>query len=254
MLTPGLVSVTFRKLSPEQIIDLVKRAGLRSIEWGGDVHVPHGDTDRARDVAEKTAAAGLEVAAYGSYYRLGQTGDDAPDFARVLATAAALGAPLIRVWPGVRGSAETPDGERQRVESDALRVAQLASEAGIGIAYEYHGGTLTDTNESAQQLLERTDHPAISTIWQPPNGQPFESCLDGLKALLPRLSNVHAFHWWPTPANRHPLEVGADRWKPYLDTVRQAGGDRHVLIEFVKDDAPEQLLADAATLRNWLEE
>ena len=40
MIRGGLVSITFRKLSPRAIIDLVTRANLIGIEWGGDVHVP----------------------------------------------------------------------------------------------------------------------------------------------------------------------------------------------------------------------
>ena len=36
----GLASVSFRDLSPEQIIEAVKKAGLRWIEWGSDVHAP----------------------------------------------------------------------------------------------------------------------------------------------------------------------------------------------------------------------
>ena len=39
----GLVSITFRELNPLEIIRLVSKAGLDGIEWGGDVHVPHGD-------------------------------------------------------------------------------------------------------------------------------------------------------------------------------------------------------------------
>jgi len=45
---PGLVTVTFRQLSPEQIANAAKKAGLQVLEWGGDVHVPAGDTMRAR--------------------------------------------------------------------------------------------------------------------------------------------------------------------------------------------------------------
>ena len=44
MLTAGLVSVTFRKLSVGEILAGVKKAELGSIEWGGDVHVPQGDS------------------------------------------------------------------------------------------------------------------------------------------------------------------------------------------------------------------
>jgi hypothetical protein len=46
MIQTGLVSITFRQLSPPAIIDLVRQAGLEGIEWGGDVHVPHGDLGR----------------------------------------------------------------------------------------------------------------------------------------------------------------------------------------------------------------
>ena len=37
MLIPGLVSITFRPLSPREIVDLVAEAGLKAIEWGGVV-------------------------------------------------------------------------------------------------------------------------------------------------------------------------------------------------------------------------
>lgn len=36
----GMTSVTFRKKSAENVIALVKEAGLDGIEWGGDIHVP----------------------------------------------------------------------------------------------------------------------------------------------------------------------------------------------------------------------
>ena len=74
MLCGGLVSITFRRLSPREIVKLVKKSGLEGIEWGGDVHVPHGDLSVAREVATMTQEEGLVVAAYGSYYRVGCEG------------------------------------------------------------------------------------------------------------------------------------------------------------------------------------
>ncbi len=41
MIKSGLVSITFRQLTCEQIVDLVSKAKLDAIEWGGDIHVPH---------------------------------------------------------------------------------------------------------------------------------------------------------------------------------------------------------------------
>ncbi len=43
MISPGLVSVTYRALPPAEIIALTAAAGLKGIEWAGDVHVPPND-------------------------------------------------------------------------------------------------------------------------------------------------------------------------------------------------------------------
>ena len=63
MLYGGLVSITFRQLQPREIITLVQKSGLKGIEWGGDVHVPHGNLHAAREVGHMTREAGLTVAA-----------------------------------------------------------------------------------------------------------------------------------------------------------------------------------------------
>jgi len=60
----GLVSVSFRQLAPAAIIDLCLQTGLSSIEWGGDIHVPHGEESTASEVGAMTRSAGLSVAAY----------------------------------------------------------------------------------------------------------------------------------------------------------------------------------------------
>src|SRR5512137_1553394 len=112
MIKPGLLSITFRKHSPADIIALVRQAQLTSIEWGGDVHVPHGDLARAGEVARQTTDAGLQVSAYGSYYRLGQSETAGLPFEKVLETAVALGAPTIRVWAGTVGSQQADAQQR----------------------------------------------------------------------------------------------------------------------------------------------
>ena len=45
MYKTGLVSISFRSLSVDEIIDLVKDAGLEAIEWGRDVHAPCDDVE-----------------------------------------------------------------------------------------------------------------------------------------------------------------------------------------------------------------
>jgi sugar phosphate isomerase/epimerase len=252
MLIPGLVSISFRQLDPQEIVRLVAQAHLEAIEWGGDVHVPPGDVNRARDVGRWTRNAGLMVSAYGSYYRLADERKEAAPFEQVLASAVALGAPTIRVWAGGKASADCPPTDRQRIIEDALRIADLAARSGITISLEYHGGTLTDTRESAHALLKELTHPNLEFLWQPSNGEPVEACTARLLDVLPRLRNVHVFHWWPTAADRHPLIHGADRWHTYIEIVRETKKSVDFLLEFVVDNSPAQFLEDAATLRMLL--
>ncbi|CAM3063698.1 sugar phosphate isomerase/epimerase [Rariglobus hedericola] len=252
MIYPGLVSVTFRKLSPAEILALVKKAGLKGIEWGGDIHVPHGDLARAREVRELTLEHGLTTAAYGSYYRAGQSEGNGLAFERVLETAIELGAPTIRVWPGAAGSDVTDEEGRWKIIHDLRRIAAMAAKAGVSVSTEFHGGTLTDTNESAAQLLVEVDHPNLLTCWQPHNGEATDECVAGLREVQSRVSNIHVFHWWPTPADKHPLADGAERWGRFWPLIQDMPGDRYALLEFVQGDEPEAFLRDAATLREWL--
>lgn len=231
---------------------MVKKAGLKGIEWGGDVHVPHGDVGRAREVRELTLEAGLSVAAYGSYYRAGQSEGAGLPFARVLETAVELGAPTIRVWPGGAGSDVTDEEGRWKIIEDLRRISGLAAKAGVSVSTEFHGGTLTDTNESAGRLFVEVDHANLFTCWQPHNGEGTEECVAGLREMQSRVSNIHVFHWWPTSAERHALAEGAERWGAFWPLLKAVPGDRYALLEFVRGDEAEAFLRDAATLRAWL--
>jgi sugar phosphate isomerase/epimerase len=249
MLSAGLVSITFRKLKAEAIVELVAESGQQCIEWGGDLHCPHGDLAVAEDVREITAEASLRVSAYGSYYRLAAEHDF--QFSDVVGSARALGAPIIRVWPGNKSSSHADDAYRQLVADDALRCADLAAAENISIAYEFHSNTLTDTNQSAADLLAVTNRPNISTLWQPPNGQDTAYRLAGLKQVLDLVSNVHCFSW-DAENNRLALDAGDEWWTVFLAELASSGRDHDVLLEFVADDDPENFRRDAAVLNKWL--
>lgn len=253
MLIPGLASVTLRAFTPEKIIQLAADGGLKCIEWGGDIHVPVGEINRAGKIGCLTREAGLAVAAYGSYYRLGAADEAGKKFEDVLRTAAALGAPTIRVWAGVKGSEHHSEEERQRVVDDAVRVADLASHSGLTVSLEYHADTLTDTRASVLRLMKELNSSPIDFLWQPSNGESVEACAARLRDVLPRLRNIHAFHWWPTAHDRHPLVDGEAQWRSYLDIVRSRDRPVDVLLEFVARDSPKQLAEDASTLRRWLQ-
>jgi 3-dehydroshikimate dehydratase len=252
MIQPGLVSITFRKLTPRQVVEATAAAGLVGIEWGGDVHVPHGDLAQAAAVKQMTVAAGLQVAAYGSYYKAGFSEKEGLAFERVLETASSLGAPLIRVWAGRKGSAESDIACRAGVVADCQRIAAMANQAGIVVASEYHGGSLTDTDVSTNSFLAEVGHENFKSYWQPRVGSSVIEGLNGMRQILPRLAHLHVFHWMPDSAHRRPLAEGADCWLHYLNLAATAPGDRFAMLEFVRNDDPAILAAEAATLNQWL--
>jgi len=255
MIRPGVVSVTFRNLSPEDIVDLAVRGKLDAIEWGGDIHVPHGDLKRAREVRTMTVDAGLSVASYGSYYCIGR--EEPVSFEQALATTVELGAPTLRCWAGSRSSDEADSEYRDHIVRETRRVADLAAREGIVIALEFHLGTLTDCKASARSLLENVAHENVKTYWQPPRGSRLEDNLETLDAVLPWLLNVHVFHWDPVVPEdgqvmRLWLSEGTEAWELYLRKVASSHRDHYALLEFVKEDSPEAFLQDAETLGRLL--
>lgn len=250
-LKSGLVSISFRKIAAFDVIEEVVKAGQEGVEWGGDIHVPHGDTRKAEQVARWTQEAGLETAAYGSYYRLAEP--DSPEFEAVLDAAEALKAPMIRVWAGKKASADAEEPYRNTVKEDARRICKLAAKRKIQIAVEYHANTLTDSIESAAELFSDLQLDTLSSLWQPPNGQPEEICVQSLQSLLPRISNVHVFHWGKRGFNeRFPLADGKERWTRYFELLQTEPKPRWALMEFVKDDSLSQYHSDALVLREML--
>ncbi len=249
MLSGGLVSVTFRELSPAEIVELVSGAGLACIEWGGDAHCPHGDVARAAEIAKLTAGAGLRTSAYGSYYRLAEQNEFG--FEDVVASARALGAPTIRVWAGSRCSAEADAAYRERVVADSRHCADLAVAEGMTLSYEYHANTLTDTNDSAMALIEEVGHEALRSFWQPPNGKDTDYRLAGLKTIKPYMTNVHLFTW-DADNKRQALINGEQWWERFLAEIATTGRDHDVLVEFVVENDPENFKRDAEVLKAWL--
>ncbi len=243
MIKTGVLSVTFRKLAARAIVDLAAQAGLQGIEWGGDVHVPHGDLSAARDARRMTEDAGLAVLTYGSYFRC-KPGEA---FEPVLASAMALGAPLIRIWAGERGSAEAAEAHREAVAEQARACVTRAGQAGIAVAFEHHANTLTDTLDSTLALLHAA--PGARALWQPPHNIDENARLEGIKRMLPWLANVHVFHWRMPDLARLPLREGEALWRKRLQAAAACGHDFAALLEFVRNDSPEQMAEDAATLR-----
>jgi hypothetical protein len=73
----------------------------------------------------------------------------------------------------------------------------------------------------------------------------------GLKAILPWLSNLHVFWWQNEPRKRLELALGEGEWMKYFHAASTGEKDVYAFLEFVREDAPERFLEDAATLKRW---
>ena len=256
MIKPGICSVTFREKSVEEVIQLTVEAGLDGIEWGGDRHVPAGDIKTAERVGKLTRDAGLVPASYGSYYfAFDLPGASPADCEPTVEAAVALGAPAIRIWAGsMKVEEKTPD-YFDTVVQQSCRMADLAQEVGIKVAYEFHPGTYTETLEGLLKLLDAAAHPNLYAYWQPRFSDDLDERLRQIAVLKEKnsLLNLHVYHWDnPPDYTRFPLEAGERFWPACFKAADDVDTERFALIEFVLDNDPARFLHDAATLKTWL--
>lgn len=243
----SLTSVTFRKKTVEEIVDLVAQAGIDAIEWGGDVHVPPTDPAAAQKALALCQEKGIAISAYGSYYRC----TEEEDFAAVVDTALALKTNVIRVWAGKLGSAVCPADVREQLNKVLAKAVAMAAEKGCIVATEYHPNTLTDDLDSALQLLE--DVPGLYTYWQPATSIAREPGYDSyaLEKLGKKVINVHVFHR-NDKNQKVPLSDAFDKWVDHIRDLDKFCAVGYGAIEFVMNDCSEQFLEDAETFKKIL--
>lgn len=242
-LSPGMCSVTLRALGFDAVVRTAAEAGLAGIEWGSDVHVH--DVGSAAKARTATLAAGLQIMSLGSYYRAGSFGN----FEDTLALATELGAPRIRIWAGDAGSADATAAQRDAVVEDTQRIARLAAARGATLAFEYHRDTLTDSASTTLDLLRQVDRPDVGTYWQPAVGLTDEQALESLQQVIEHVVGVHAFSWWPD-TERLPLAARQHLWEAVADVLLANGKNVDIMLEFVADDLPKNVITDASYLKH----
>lgn len=234
----GLVSVSFRALSPEVILREMKRAGLSFIEWGSDVHAPKDDKVKLREISEMQKEYGVSTSSYGSYFRLGES--DVGELEGYLSAAKMLSADTLRIWSS---------NNKTRIFEDASRAVKLAEEYGVVIALECHLGTFTERVEDNLALIKFINSESLKTYWQPFQTRTFEENLSYAERVSDFTRVIHVFNW--KSDKRFPLIEGKDEWKAYLEKFK---GERTLLLEFMPSDKIEELVREAEALRKISEE
>ncbi len=249
MIKLGLCSVTFRKASMEELVELCSSIGLEGIEIGGDIHVPPGSPQaRVEEVVELCKKAGVEIPSYGSYFNVLE--HEVEDFAPVLETAVQLGAGTIRIWPGWVGAEKMTEEQLAKISSTARAAAEAAAGKKVRVAFEYHLNSPTSGAQSALRLLEAAGHYNLYTYYQLLDSDDSERNVGDLKAVFPHLAYVHCHYY--RDDKYQPLSEGRRLWAAICDTLKQLNYQGYIFMEFVNSGSPEQLAEDVALLRNLL--
>jgi len=244
---------------------LAKACGCDGLEV--TARLPHLDPDAELDTARRAGdavrAAGVAVVAYGSY--LGRGGRLAPAQAEHdAALAAALGAPLLRVWaeePGREGGAP-----REEIVALLRHAADAAREHGVTVVVERHVASWADTPERVESLLRDVGRPNCALNYQvldflPPEAVPHQA--DDAKRLVPLARYFHLKNYQPNPTAGGPvipggsLEDGVIDYPPLLRAALAAGYEGPLTVEFLSwapRPVEDKLRDDVAFVRRVLAE
>lgn len=238
----GLVSISFRGNTPEEILSAMRAAGLSHIEWGSDVHAPYTDRARLSELAALQRAYGITCSSYGTYFKFGQA--PVSELNGYIDGALALGTDLLRIWAGTKSPAAMTASEREVLFRDCAEAAEIAERRGVTLALECHRNTYTEEKEAALSLMRGIDSRHFRMYWQPAQWRSARENLDYARALAPYTERLHVFHW--DADRRFPLADGIEAWKAYL---RQFPENAYLLLEFMPDDLLSSLAREAEALR-----
>ena len=238
----GLVSISFRQNTQREILEMMKVANLKYIEWGSDVHAPHKRLDMLAELAKMQDMYGVSCSSYGTYFRLGETPvDDLIDYIRA---AKALGTDILRLWAGRRRGYELSLPEIEKFMDSCWRCADVAEREGVKLCVECHQNTFTERLEDALMLMENVDSDKFRMYWQPFCEKTVDENLAYLKKVEPYVEHLHVFNW--AGSARLPLADGVGDWKRYLSALSRP---RTLLLEFMPDNLLATLPREADALR-----
>lgn len=238
----GVVSVSFRRHSPEQIVRAAVAAGLSSIEWGSDVHAPCRDTERLSEIVRLQEKYGIVCSSYGTYFRLGETPiDELNDY---IHAAKRLGTRILRLWCGSKSGDEMTVQERDYLIEQCRLAATIAEENDVILCMECHRGTFTQRPEDSVALMEAVNSLHFRMYWQPFQWLDETESMNVAKAVAPYVEHLHVFHW--REKQKLPLSLAVDTWRTYLSAF---SAPRTLLLEFMPDDRLESLATEAESLK-----
>lgn len=238
----GLVSISFRGNSVDEIVKACKENGLTCIEWGSDVHAPCNDAEKLNYVKKVCDDNGIKCCSYGTYFRIDETPNE--EIYSYIKSAKILGTDVLRVWCGKKGSAEYTEEERQELFITCREIAKIAEKENVKICMECHINTFTDDLDCALLLMREVNSPNFKMYWQPNQFKTEEQNIKYAKEISSYVEVIHAFNWEKN--DKFPLREGVEIWKKYMSNFKE---DVPVLLEFMPDGRIESLKEESNALK-----
>jgi len=238
----GLVSVSFRKHSVEEILKAAKAAGLSFIEWGSDVHAPCKDTETLKRIAAMQKEYRIECSSYGTYFRFLES--DISELEDYISAAKILGTNILRLWCGNKSGKDMTESERETLVMQCRQAAEIAEQHNVILCMECHRKTFTEHPEDTLMLMDRVNSPYFRMYWQPFQWlEPTES-LKIAKTIAPYTEHIHVFNW--RGDKKLPLIEAVDEWREYLSAFNTP---HTLLLEFMPDGRIETLQNEVSALK-----
>ena len=245
--TLGLVSVSFRGHTPEEILAEMKACGLSVIEWGSDVHAPADQQETLQKIVKLQAQYGITCSSYGTYFRLGVT--PIGELEAYIAAAKLLGTDVLRLWCGAKSGADMTGEECETLLAVCREAAVIAARHRVTLCMECHRKTFTEQVKDALWLMAAVDSPHFKMYWQPFQWQTVAENVENAKAIAPHALHVHVFNWHGN--DKLPLGEALADWRAYL---QHFSTPRTLLLEFMPNDTLGELKTETAALKNIIGE
>ena len=241
----GLCSVTFRKKTAEEVVQIAKNAGVNYIEWGGDVHVK--TVDDAHNVKSLCDKAGITISSYGSYFN--SANYDESKWIEVCEIAKEMGAASVRVWLGKKDSEKTSEDEYKILLANTEKMCDIALSYGLLVCPECHGNTLNNDTDAFLRFVSDLKKDNFKTYFQSRYFR-MEYDMDRIDRTFSITENVHVSY---RDLKREQMFRKKD--KNYLDTLlrklREKKFDGIIMIEFVDRNSEKVFYKDADKLKSY---
>ena len=230
------------------LIDLLaplKNAGFAALEiW--QYHISSLTPTEVDALAHKLQSLDMQTVALGAYPLFHLDGADADTMSATLDhlidCAAVLGVSTFKIFPGRVASADA-DAPIRALSVDRLKdLAARLAQHHMTLTMETHGGTLCDTLESTQQLLEELSGIAnIGLCFQPYTEHDTDQAIATYDTLHPHISHIHLQNRNQTDRSATLLQDGD--WTDYtrfLSHIKKNGFDGLLCLEFTEGLFPPE--------------